>query len=97
MAWRVVVAERQTVVDATSGYRLRLLCHYYDDTDPANATTPTVFLWSKEFLFDGASLTLQIIQDAVFTEGARQRTAFNNAQQGIQIPQLAVGQTYLVP
>lgn len=96
MAWRVQI-ENNDRVQTPSGWQLHLTCRYYDDADPANTPTPTNFLWTKDFYFNGSTLTLQIVQDAVFAEGALQRTAYNNAGTGASLPALQPGLTYQVP
>lgn len=96
MAWQVLISSVSTVKQP-DGYKYRLLAKYYEDTDASNIPNPTIFLWQREFFFDGATLTVQVIQDAVFAEGAKQRMAYNNANTAIAIPALAVGQHYQIP
>lgn len=96
MAWRVQIQTNERII-GTNGWSLHLVCVYYEDTDPANTPTPTKFLWTKDFMFNGDTLTLQIVQDAVFAEGAKQRLAYTNAGSGVTLPALQPGQTYQVP
>lgn len=49
--------------------QIAFFVQYYDDANPANSPTPTVFLESVTLLFASASATKAIVQAAIIARG----------------------------
>jgi hypothetical protein len=75
MAWRYQVAG---ILKETNGSRVQADIKYYDDANPANTPTPSVFLHAQTFFFDPVATNAEM-QSMIQQEGARARTALNRA------------------
>lgn len=76
MAWRWQIAS--PILKETNGSRVQADIKYYDDANPANTPTPSVFLHAQSFFFDPATATVDM-QSMIVTEGQRARSTFTRA------------------
>lgn len=76
MAWRWFVAS--TPLKATNSTQVQIDVKYYDDANPSNTPTPTVFLHAQSFFFE-PSVNNAAMRTMVESEGQRARTAFDRA------------------
>lgn len=82
------------ILKETNGSRVQADIKYYDDANPSNTQTPTVFLHAQTFFFDPA-MSESDMGKMLEAEGARARTAFLRAAAlAVQFP---VGTHGVVP
>lgn len=76
MAWRWQIANE--ILKETNGSRVQADIKYYDDANPANTPTPSVFLHAHSFFFSPAWSNTEM-RLALEAEGISARTALNRA------------------
>lgn len=91
MAWRARITR---FIPEDTALRGKVEVGFYDDADPANSPTPTVFLHSRTYSTDELT-TMAAFQQAIVTEGQTARASYNRTQAIKQ--QLPIGQEIAIP